>query len=116
MLFAMGGLRLWLKTLCCVQRNQRWHGRGAARIEHEKEHEYVNHTITFSKDQLEEVEHSKVNTTEEELEAYRIVVAILRRKIPISRIRNCIGIFTKPFINNPNRLCPTEEPVKYLPT
>ena len=29
---------------------------------------------------------SKVNTTEEELEAYRIVVAILRRKLPIERI------------------------------
>ncbi|KFF04213.1 type I restriction endonuclease [Flavobacterium reichenbachii] len=29
---------------------------------------------------------NKVNTTEEELEAYRIVVAILRRKLPTSRI------------------------------
>lgn len=29
---------------------------------------------------------SKVNTTEEELEAYRIVVAILRRKLPVERI------------------------------
>ncbi|WP_317206468.1 hypothetical protein [Allomuricauda sp. M10] len=29
---------------------------------------------------------SKVNTTEEELEGYRIVVAILRRKLPIHRI------------------------------
>lgn len=29
---------------------------------------------------------SKVNTTEEELEGYRIVVAILRRKLPINRI------------------------------
>lgn len=29
---------------------------------------------------------SKINTTEEELDAYRIVVAILRRKLPVSRI------------------------------
>lgn len=32
------------------------------------------------------IDEPKVTTTEEELEAYRIVVAILRRKLPISRI------------------------------
>lgn len=38
-------------------------------------------------DQIDVVlDDSKVNTTEEELEAYRIVVAILRRKLPIERI------------------------------
>lgn len=38
-------------------------------------------------DQIEEVvESTKIETTEEELEAYKIVVAILRRKIPTSRI------------------------------
>lgn len=43
-----------------------------------------------SEKQQEEVKEpdktSKVNTTEEELEGYRIVVAILRRKLPIERI------------------------------
>lgn len=42
------------------------------------------------KQQIEQIEvavdESKVITTEEELEAYRIVVAILRRKLPINRI------------------------------
>lgn len=42
------------------------------------------------KQQVEQIEvvvdESKVITTEEELEAYRIVVAILRRKLPIDRI------------------------------
>jgi len=53
----------------------------------ERLHLALNKEVVIQeKDQLEEVEHSKVNTTEEELEAYRIVVAILRRKIPISRI------------------------------
>ena len=38
-------------------------------------------------DQIDVVlDDSKVNTTDEELEAYRIVVAILRRKLPIERI------------------------------
>lgn len=38
-------------------------------------------------DQIDVVlDDSKINTTEEELEAYRIVVAILRRKLPIERI------------------------------
>tara|TARA_R110001592_G_scaffold268269_3_gene534541 strand:+ start:48251 stop:49306 length:1056 start_codon:yes stop_codon:yes gene_type:complete len=35
---------------------------------------------------VEEVEESKIETTEEELESYRIVVAILRRKLPVNRI------------------------------
>jgi hypothetical protein len=39
-----------------------------------------------SEEVIEEVEESKVQTTEEELDAYRIVVAILRRKLPIERI------------------------------
>ena len=42
--------------------------------------------IIQEKDQIEEVEESKVITSEEELEGYRIVVAILRRKLPIHRI------------------------------
>jgi hypothetical protein len=42
--------------------------------------------IIQEKDQIEEVEQTKVVTSEEELEAYRIVVAILRRKLPINRI------------------------------
>lgn len=42
--------------------------------------------ILQEKDQLDEPEVSKVATTDEELEGYRIVVAILRRKLPISRI------------------------------
>jgi hypothetical protein len=37
-------------------------------------------------EESEEKEISKIDTTEEELDAYRIVVAILRRKIPIERI------------------------------
>lgn len=39
-----------------------------------------------SEEEVEEVEVSKVVTTEEELDAYRIVVAILRRKISLDRI------------------------------
>jgi hypothetical protein len=35
---------------------------------------------------VEEVEESKIETTEEELDSYRIVVAILRRKLPVNRI------------------------------
>ncbi|MCG2611806.1 type I restriction enzyme HsdR N-terminal domain-containing protein [Flavobacterium sp. SM15] len=42
--------------------------------------------IIQEKDQIEESEISRVTTTDEELEAYRIVVAILRRKIPTHRI------------------------------
>lgn len=42
--------------------------------------------ILQEKDQLDEPEVTKVTTTEEELEGYRIVVAILRRKLPPSRI------------------------------
>lgn len=42
--------------------------------------------IIQEKDQIEESETTRVNTTNEELEAYRIVVAILRRKIPTNRI------------------------------
>lgn len=42
--------------------------------------------IIQEKDQIEEVDESKVITSEEELEGYRIVVAILRRKLPTQRI------------------------------
>lgn len=42
--------------------------------------------IIQEKDKIEEAEESKVITSEEELEAYRIVVAILRRKLPTNRI------------------------------
>jgi predicted type IV restriction endonuclease len=42
--------------------------------------------IIQEKDQIEEPETNRLITTEEELEAYRIVVAILRRKVPVSRI------------------------------
>lgn len=42
--------------------------------------------IIQEKDKIEETEESKVITSEEELEAYRIVVAILRRKLPTNRI------------------------------
>ncbi|HLP65494.1 type I restriction endonuclease [Flavobacterium sp.] len=42
--------------------------------------------ILQEKDQIEDSEQTKVITTEEELEAYRIVVAILRRKLPVNRI------------------------------
>lgn len=53
----------------------------------ERLHLALNKEVVIQeKDQLEEVEHSKVNTSEEELEAYRVVVAILRRKLPIKRI------------------------------
>ncbi|WP_333877736.1 type I restriction endonuclease [Flavobacterium sp.] len=53
----------------------------------ERLHLALNKEVVIQeKDQLEEVEHSKVNTSEEELEAYRVIVAILRRKLPVSRI------------------------------
>lgn len=42
--------------------------------------------IIQEKDKIEEAEESRVITSEEELEAYRIVVAILRRKLPTNRI------------------------------
>ncbi|MFK7077231.1 type I restriction endonuclease [Flavobacterium oreochromis] len=42
--------------------------------------------IIQEKDQIEEVEKNKIYTSEEELDAYRIVVAILRRKLPTHRI------------------------------
>jgi hypothetical protein len=42
--------------------------------------------IIQEKDQIEEVEQTKVITSEEELEAFRIIVAILRRKLPVNRI------------------------------
>ena len=42
--------------------------------------------IIQEKDQIEEIEESKIITNEEELEGYRIVVAILRRKLPVQRI------------------------------
>lgn len=42
--------------------------------------------IIQEKDQIEEIEQSKVVTSDEELEAYRIVVAILRRKLTTNRI------------------------------
>jgi hypothetical protein len=42
--------------------------------------------IIQEKDQIEEVEQTKVITSEEEMEAFRIIVAILRRKLPINRI------------------------------
>jgi len=37
-------------------------------------------------DQIEEWETTRVNTTDEEMEANRVVVAILRRKLPVNRI------------------------------
>ncbi len=44
-------------------------------------------TIKQQDEQIEPIEEeSKVSTSEEELEAYRIIVAILRRKLPTSRI------------------------------
>lgn len=47
----------------------------------------LNKEVENQKEELtEEVEVSKVVTTEEEIEGYRIVVAILRRKLPVSRI------------------------------
>jgi predicted type IV restriction endonuclease len=42
--------------------------------------------ILQEKDQIEDTEQTKVNTTEEEVEGYRIIVAILRRKLPTNRI------------------------------
>lgn len=42
--------------------------------------------IIQEKDQIDDVEQTRVTTTDEELEAYRIVVAILRRKLPVNRI------------------------------
>ncbi len=39
-----------------------------------------------AEEQVEDVVESKVDTTEEELDALRIVVAILRRKLPVERI------------------------------
>jgi len=42
--------------------------------------------VIQEKDQIEESETSRVNTTDEEMEAYRVVVAILRRKLPVNRI------------------------------
>jgi hypothetical protein len=42
--------------------------------------------VRQQEEQEPEEEESKIVTTEEELEAYRIVVAILRRKVPVSRI------------------------------
>lgn len=53
----------------------------------ERLHLALNKEVVIQeKDQLEEVEHSKVVTSEEELEGYRVVIAILRRKVPINRI------------------------------
>jgi hypothetical protein len=47
----------------------------------------LNKEVENQKDELQEPEEiSKINTTEEELEGYRIIVAILRRKLPIHRI------------------------------
>ncbi|WP_405380049.1 type I restriction endonuclease [Maribacter sp. LLG6340-A2] len=47
----------------------------------------LNKEVENQKEELtEEIEVSKVVTTEEEIEGYRIVVAILRRKLPVSRI------------------------------
>jgi hypothetical protein len=37
-------------------------------------------------DQIEEIEESKVDTTDEELEGFKIVIAILRRKLAVNRI------------------------------
>ncbi len=42
--------------------------------------------IIQEKDQIEEIEQSKIITSDEEIEAYRIVVAILRRKLTTNRI------------------------------
>ena len=42
--------------------------------------------IIQEKDQVEDTEQTKVVTTDEEMEGYRIVVAILRRKLPVNRI------------------------------
>ncbi len=39
-----------------------------------------------SEEAIEEVEESKIETTEEELEAYRIVVSLLRRNVTVDRI------------------------------
>lgn len=53
----------------------------------ERLHLALNKEVVIQeKDQLEEVEQTKVDTSDEELEAYRIVVAILRRKLPTNRI------------------------------
>lgn len=53
----------------------------------ERLHLALNKEVVIQeKDQLEEVEQTKVVTSDEELEAYRIVVAILRRKLPTNRI------------------------------
>jgi len=58
----------------------------------EKVNDRLNSALTKEeeKQKIEEepeiIEESKVETTEEELDGYRIVVAILRRKIPIERI------------------------------
>lgn len=47
----------------------------------------LNKEVASQKEELQEVEEiSKVITTEEELEGYRIVVAILRRKLLVNRI------------------------------
>lgn len=47
----------------------------------------LNKEVENQKEELQEPEEiSKINTTEEELEGYRIIVAILRRKLPVHRI------------------------------
>jgi hypothetical protein len=53
----------------------------------ERLHSALNQEVILQeKDQLDEPEATKVNTTAEEMEGFRIVVAILRRKLPITRI------------------------------
>ena len=39
-----GWVEVVAQKICCVQRNQQWHGRGAARIEHGNEQKYNKKT------------------------------------------------------------------------
>ena len=39
-----GWVEVVAQKICCVQRNQGWHGMGAARIEHKNEQEYDKKT------------------------------------------------------------------------
>lgn len=77
-------------------------------------------TIKQKEEQIEPIaEESRVVTSEEELESYRIIVAILRRKLPVNRIvyrdtQSYFGILLDD--NNRKPLCRLHlnEPKKYI--
>lgn len=67
-------------------------GKAFSQILNEKVNDRLNSALHNEKEkqkneeEVENIEETKIQTTEEELEAYRIVVAILRKKLPTDRI------------------------------